>query len=165
MDIQRVYLSHILFDLVLFFLIPKMWHLSGLINISAQLHHRLNKFTSNWFSRSRDVVAATSSANWDQFIGPNPSNTLAPNVWYFSCFNDWIKVLIIMLNKRGLKQSPCSTPFVTLMKRVLKSFVRIGMWKTSYKLPMLSGLWWYFRTVCMRLWLTDPKVWSVGRSV
>ena len=49
------------------FLMPNEWHLSTRMIIFAQLHQRLKAFNKIWFSLSRQLTAAASSANWNQW--------------------------------------------------------------------------------------------------
>jgi hypothetical protein len=52
-------------------LMPKVLHLSTLIIILDHWHKMEKRFKRCWFSDSRPVITAASSANWNQWIGFN----------------------------------------------------------------------------------------------
>ena len=109
------------------FLIPNVLHLSTRTNRFAHLHHFVKRFNSSWLSCSVDVTRAESSANWNQFRRANELQKLYPMQRIISSSMVLIKVLITMLNSKGLKQSPCKTPLPTINVSVIYGSVPIVM--------------------------------------
>ena len=125
-------------QVVLTFIISNALHLSGLASIFAQEQRAVKQFKRSWFSYSWPVTTHASSTNWSQFLGGRDASCLYPS-WEYSSFRiNWVKMLTLMLNVRGLKQSPWRTPIVTgingvaypvemidVLKSVYKSFIRL----------------------------------------
>ena len=101
-------------DNVPFFLIPNVLHLSIQTIRFAHLHHCLKRFNSIWLSCSVDTTRAESSANWNQFRIANEFQKLYAMKRILSSSMVLIKVLVTMLNSKGLKRSLCKTPLRTI---------------------------------------------------
>ena len=82
---------------------------------TSPLAHLMKQCNYRWFSRSSLVTTAAPSGNWkNQWIGWNKlsldSCEEKLRLLDFSCLMNRIHVLKHRLNKRGLRQSPCSNP-------------------------------------------------------
>ena len=106
-------------DNVPFFLIPNVLHLSIQTIRFAYLHHFLKGFNSSWLSCSVDITRAESSANWNQFRIANEFQKLYAMKRILSSSMVLIKVLVTMLNSKGLKRSLCKTPLRTISGSVV----------------------------------------------
>ena len=106
-------------DDVLFSLIPNASHLSTQTITFLNLHHFVKRFNSICLSCSVDVTRAKSSSNWNQVCGDNELQKSYPIRRILSSSLVLIKVLILMLNNKGLKQPPSKTTFPTISESVI----------------------------------------------